>query len=101
MTDAELHEMVKRDYKEMLRDYAELEVEDFDPACLPKVPLHLCVMLQNGCHWQDFLDGKLDWCFDPGVEWRKASQFPELNSSYFCSLAAIKLLGFSSLPPID
>lgn len=101
MTDAELHEAVKEDYRKMLRDYAELEVEDFDAACLPKVPLHLCVMLQNGCHWQDFLDGKLDWCFDPGVEWRKASHFPELNCSYFCSLAAIKLLGFPSLPPID
>lgn len=101
MTDAELHEAVKEDYREMLRDYAELEVEDFDLACLPKVPLHISMMLQNGCHWQDFLDEKLKWSFDPSVNWRRASHFPELNCSYFYSLAAIKLLGFPSLPAID
>ncbi len=83
----------------MLRDYAELEVEDFDAACLPKVPLHICMMLQNGCHWQDFLDEQLVW--SASAKWGRASHFPELNSRHFYSLAAIKLLGFPSLPPID
>ena len=81
ITDAELHEMVKRDYREMLRDYEELEVEDFDPACLAPVPLHICIMLQNGCHWQDFLDEKLAW--SASVKWGRASHFPELNSMHF------------------
>lgn len=99
MTDAELHESVKEDYREMLRDYAKLEVEDFDPACLPKVPLHICMMLQNGCHWQDFLDEKLEWSFCQ--DWPRASNLPGMNSTYFISLAAIKLLGLPSLPPID
>lgn len=99
MTDEELHEGVKQDYRGMLRDYAELEVKDFNPACLPKVPMVLCVMLQNGCNWLDFYGEKLEWSAFTD-EFRPASRFPELNSRYFCSLAAIKLLGFS-LPPLD
>jgi hypothetical protein len=99
MTETELQEMFLADIKATIKDFNELEVEDFNPASLPPVPFVLALILYNGCTWDDYLAASIDWKCNPSVAFVSASHFPELNCSYFICLASIKAMGLS-LPPL-